>query len=51
MRDYAEAEGGECVIQSAPGGGTEVTALLPLVRAVAAHREGESERKEVSRGD
>ncbi len=50
MRDYAGAEGGECVVQSSPGGGTVVTALLPLVRPGAAHREGESERKEASDG-
>lgn len=32
MRDYAEAVNGECVVQSAPGGGTEVIAVLPLSR-------------------
>ena len=31
MRDYAEAVGGECVIQCAPGKGTQVIATLPLV--------------------
>lgn len=30
MQDYARAMHGECVIQSAPGAGTEVTAALPL---------------------
>ena len=51
MRDYAEAEGGECVVQSSPGGGTAVTAILPLVRpSAAALREGERERKETSLG-
>lgn len=32
MQDYADAVGGECVVHSAPGGGTEVTATLPLTR-------------------
>ena len=32
MGDYAEAVGGECVVRSALGTGTAVTALLPLVR-------------------
>ena len=31
MRDYAEAIGGECVIQCDPGKGTKVIATLPLV--------------------
>lgn len=31
MRDYAESIGGECVIQCAPGKGTQVIATLPLV--------------------
>ena len=31
MRDYAEAMGGECVIQRNPGKGTKVIATLPLV--------------------
>jgi signal transduction histidine kinase len=31
MRDYAEAIGGECVIQCAPGKGTKVIATLPLI--------------------
>ena len=30
MRDQAEAMGGECVVQCAPGEGTQVTATLPL---------------------
>jgi PAS domain S-box-containing protein len=30
MQDYAEVVGGRCIIQSAPGEGTEVTALLPF---------------------
>jgi len=30
MQDYAEVVGGRCTIQSAPGEGTEVTALLPF---------------------
>jgi PAS domain S-box-containing protein len=30
MQDYAEVVGGRCSIRSAPGKGTEVTALLPL---------------------
>lgn len=30
MQDYAEAMGGQCVIHSAPGQGTEVSAILPL---------------------
>jgi signal transduction histidine kinase len=33
MQDYARALDGECLIQSAPGGGTEVTAALPLARS------------------
>ena len=33
MRDYAEVAGGACVITSAAGEGTEVSADLPLVRA------------------
>ena len=32
MRDYADAVGGQCVVHSAPGVGTEVTAVLPLSR-------------------
>ena len=31
MRDYAEAIGGECVILGAPGKGTQVAVILPLV--------------------
>jgi len=30
MQDYADAVGGQCVVLSAPGAGTEVTAVLPL---------------------
>jgi signal transduction histidine kinase len=30
MQDYAQVVGGNCVIRSAPGEGTEVTAVLPL---------------------
>ena len=30
MQDYAEVVGGRCIVQSAPGEGTEVTALLPF---------------------
>ena len=30
MQDYAEVVGGRCIIKSAPGEGTEVTALLPF---------------------
>ncbi len=33
MRDYAEVMGGECVIRSAAGEGTEVTATLPLAES------------------
>lgn len=33
MYDYARAMDGQCVIQSTPGEGTEVTAALPLTRA------------------
>ncbi len=36
MRDYAAALGGDCVVRSAPGVGTEVTALLPITQAIAA---------------
>jgi signal transduction histidine kinase len=35
LHDYAAAMGGECVIQSAPGVGTEITAALPLSQADA----------------
>lgn len=31
MRDYVEAIGGECVILGAPGKGTQVAVILPLV--------------------
>jgi signal transduction histidine kinase len=30
MRDYADAAGGQCVLNSTPGAGTEVAAALPL---------------------
>jgi signal transduction histidine kinase len=33
MQDYARSMHGECVIQSSPGGGTEITAALPLSRS------------------
>ena len=36
MYDYARAMDGQCVIQSTPGEGTEVTAALPLKRLDAA---------------
>jgi signal transduction histidine kinase len=51
MQDYAEAVGGECVVHSAPGMGTAVTAILPLVRPGAVHLEGELERKEATDGE
>jgi len=37
MQDYADAVGGQCVVHSAPGAGTEVTAVLPLSRLGAEH--------------
>ena len=37
MQDYADAVGGQCVVYSAPGAGTEVTAVLPLSRLGAEH--------------
>jgi signal transduction histidine kinase len=37
MQDYADALGGQCVVLSAPGAGTEVTAVLPLARLGAEH--------------
>jgi PAS domain S-box-containing protein len=37
MQDYAEVVGGKCIIQSKPGEGTEVTALLPLSEHGAEH--------------
>ena len=37
MQDYADALGGQCVVLSAPGTGTEVTAMLPLARLGAEH--------------
>ena len=39
MQDYADAVGGECVVHSASGMGTEVTAMLPLSRPGAEHPE------------
>ena len=39
MQDYAEAVDGECSVHSDPGVGTEVTAVLPLSRPGAGHRE------------
>jgi signal transduction histidine kinase len=30
MQDYADAVGGQCVVSSAPGAGTEVAAVVPL---------------------
>jgi signal transduction histidine kinase len=39
MQDYADAVGGQCVIQSFPGAGTEVMAVLPLSRLGAEHLE------------
>jgi len=33
MQDYAEVVGGSCVISSAPGKGTEVTAIVPLAES------------------
>jgi signal transduction histidine kinase len=37
MQDYADAAGGQCVVHSAPGAGTEVTAMFPLVPLGAEH--------------
>jgi signal transduction histidine kinase len=37
MQDYADAVGGQCVVHSAPGVGTEVTAALPLSRPGEEH--------------
>jgi signal transduction histidine kinase len=37
MQDYAGNVEGECVVQSVPGAGTEVTAVVPLLRPGAAH--------------
>jgi PAS domain S-box-containing protein len=37
MQDYAAVVGGSCTIRSAPGGGTEVMALLPLSAPGAEH--------------
>ena len=39
MQDYADAVGGECVVHSAQGKGTKVTAVLPLSRPGAEHPE------------
>jgi signal transduction histidine kinase len=49
MQDYADAVGGECVVHSAPGTGTEVTAMLPLSRPEAERLE--PLRKEVTDGE
>jgi signal transduction histidine kinase len=46
MQDYADAAGGQCVVHSAPGMGTEVTATVPLSRLGAEHLEGGPGRKE-----
>ncbi len=37
MQDYAEAVDGECSVHCDPGGGTEVTAVLPLSQSGAEH--------------
>ena len=37
MQDYADAMGGQCVINSSPGAGTEVMAVLPLSQLDAEH--------------
>jgi signal transduction histidine kinase len=39
MQDYAEVVGGRCAIQSAPGEGTVVTAILPISGPGAEHPE------------
>jgi PAS domain S-box-containing protein len=39
MHDYAEVSGGDCVIRSAPGRGTEVTATFTFAEPVAEPRE------------
>ncbi len=39
MQDYADAIGGQCVVHSAPGVGTKVTAVLPLSQLDAEHPE------------
>jgi signal transduction histidine kinase len=39
MQDYADAVGGQCVVRSTLGSGTEVTAVIPLARAGAEHSE------------
>jgi signal transduction histidine kinase len=39
MQDYAENVKGECAVHSAPGTGTEVTAVLPLSSPGAVHLE------------
>ena len=39
MQDYADAVGGQCVVHSSPGAGTEVMAVLPLSRPGAEHLE------------
>ena len=37
MHDYADAAGGKCAVNSAPGAGTEVTAVLPFSQFGAEH--------------
>ncbi len=39
MQDYAEVAGGSCVINSTPGKGTEVTAVVPLAEPGAEYPE------------
>jgi signal transduction histidine kinase len=39
MQDYADAVGGQCMVHSAPGAGTEVTAVVPLSQLGAEHPE------------
>jgi signal transduction histidine kinase len=40
MVDYAEAAGGTCKVQTAPGAGAEISATLPLAGPGAAHNGG-----------
>lgn len=40
MYDYARAMDGQCVVQSTPGEGTEITAAVPLTRPDAARPNG-----------
>ena len=39
LQDYADAVGGKCVVHSAPGVGTEVTAMVPLSQTGVSHLE------------